>query len=130
MNYCGEKQRVHGSEERYMGKLLTWLAIVVVAVAAIGTMIGVDEDTVVFLGEIIVLAVILFVLVAGIVADRLQDGSEEEPKTKPKKPISHSDRSSFWDDVEITQKDVEDLYINDLFWEAEKKRQQENNPKK
>lgn len=73
---------------------------------------------------------ILFALVAGIVADRLQDGSEEEPKTKPKKPISHSDRSSFWDDVEITQKDVEDLYINDLFWEAEKKRRQEKNSKK
>lgn len=114
-----------------MGKTLKWLAIVVVAVIAIGTMIGVDEDTVVFLGEMIILAVIVFVLVAGIVAAGLQDNSsEEESETKPKKLISHSDKSSFWDDVEITPKDIDDLYINDLFWEAEKKRQQEKNSPK
>lgn len=113
-----------------MGKTLKWLAIVVVAVIAIGTMIGVDEDTVVFLGEMIILGVIVFVLVAGIVAAGLQDNSSEESETKPKKPILHSDKSSFWDDVEITPKDIDDLYINDLFWEAEKKRQQEKNSPK
>ena len=32
--------------------------------------------------------------------------------------------------IEIGPKDIEDLYINDLFWEAEQKRQQENNQKK
>ena len=115
-----------------MGKILKWLAIIVVAVIALGTIIGIDEDTVEFLAEMIVCAVLLFIAVVGIVAATKNDDSSENEQTS-KAPTFSSEKEykpGFFDDIEIESKDIEDLYINDLFWEAEQKRQQENNKKK
>ena len=42
-----------------MGRFFKWIAIIILAVSFIGTVFGMDDDTVVFLGEISVLAVIL-----------------------------------------------------------------------
>lgn len=108
-----------------MGKMLKWLAIIVVAVICLGTIIGIDEDTVELLVEMIVCAVLLLIAVVVIVAAAKNDDSSEKEHTSEAPTISSKKeyKPGFFDDVEIGPKDIEDLYINDLFWEAEQKRQ-------